>query len=95
MKKQLEKTAHIIFVSFLYILSFLKLRAVKTLSEQFPEFQSFQFPAQKQPILLLYMSFFLSIRNTLILKGQNKGLETIQQNYLAFSPKCVIIHQTL
>lgn len=47
LEKALGKNSTPYFCVFIHYVIFLKLRAVKTLSEQFPEFQSFQFPAQK------------------------------------------------
>lgn len=50
-KKHLEKTAHIAFCLFLYIhCHFFKLRAVKTLSKQFPEFKVSNFQLRNNSI---------------------------------------------
>lgn len=54
--KALGKKQQTLFLYLFYTFChFLKLRAVKTLSEQFPEFQTFQFPVQTKLVCPLSM----------------------------------------
>lgn len=63
LEKALRKKQQTLFLYLFYTFChFLKLRAVKTLSEQFPEFQTFQFPVQTN--LAIIPALFLSIQNT-------------------------------